>query len=25
VKSTWLRDSEGNILALNELTAAARG
>jgi catechol 2,3-dioxygenase-like lactoylglutathione lyase family enzyme len=22
VKSTWLRDSEGNILALNELTAA---
>jgi hypothetical protein len=21
VKSTWLRDSEGNILALNELTA----
>jgi catechol 2,3-dioxygenase-like lactoylglutathione lyase family enzyme len=23
VKSTWLRDSEGNILALNELTPAA--
>jgi catechol 2,3-dioxygenase-like lactoylglutathione lyase family enzyme len=23
VKSTWLRDSEGNILALNELTAPA--
>jgi catechol 2,3-dioxygenase-like lactoylglutathione lyase family enzyme len=22
VKSTWLRDSEGNILALNELTAS---
>ena len=22
VRSTWLRDSEGNVLALNELTAA---
>jgi catechol 2,3-dioxygenase-like lactoylglutathione lyase family enzyme len=25
VKSTWLRDSEGNILALNELTAPPGG
>jgi hypothetical protein len=23
VKSTWLRDTEGNILALNEITSAA--
>jgi catechol 2,3-dioxygenase-like lactoylglutathione lyase family enzyme len=23
VRSTWLRDSEGNLLALNELTSAA--
>jgi catechol 2,3-dioxygenase-like lactoylglutathione lyase family enzyme len=25
VRSTWLRDSEGNILALNELTSATGG